>query len=53
MNARRYLPIGLLLIAIAAVWIAVRGGDAPGAPTPSDDDAALMEMPSGERLTLQ
>ncbi len=51
MNARGYLPIGLMLIAVAAAWIAVRGTDAPGAPTESG--AALMEMPSGERLTLQ
>jgi thiol-disulfide isomerase/thioredoxin len=52
MKTRALLPIGLMLMAIAGVWIAVRSGP-PSAESEAAADAALREMPSGPQVTLQ
>ena len=53
MKNRGLLPIGLMLMAIAGVWIAMQG-EGPGEPvSEAAAEAALMEMPPGEKVTLQ
>ena len=52
-TARGYLPIGLMLMALAGVWIAVRDTGRSTAPPAPVSDAALHEMPAGEKVTLQ
>jgi thiol-disulfide isomerase/thioredoxin len=53
MTTRAFLPIGLMLMAIAGVWIAVQdGGGRPPASDPASD-AELRQMPPGPPVTLQ
>ncbi|MCC7416079.1 MAG: TlpA family protein disulfide reductase [Acidobacteria bacterium] len=52
MKNRALLPIGLMLMAIAGVWIAVQGGS-PSEAESAAADAALAEMPAGDPVTLQ
>jgi thiol-disulfide isomerase/thioredoxin len=51
MTARGYLLVGLVLLAVAGVWAAVRPASPPASPV--GDDAAIMQMPQGEKTKLQ
>jgi thiol-disulfide isomerase/thioredoxin len=53
MKTRGLLPIGLMLMAVAGVWIAVQGDVASGPEAEAAAEAALMEMPAGDKVTLQ
>ncbi len=52
MTARRYLVLGVALIAVAVVWAAARNIQRPMAAGNSVD-AAIPPAPSGDKLTLQ
>jgi thiol-disulfide isomerase/thioredoxin len=51
MTARGSLLIGLVLLCVGGVWVAVRGTSP--AVLPADADAAIMQMPQGEKVKLQ
>jgi thiol-disulfide isomerase/thioredoxin len=51
-TARAYLLIGLVLLAVAGVWAAVRSPHGAAA-LPATDEAMLRQMPAGEKVTLR
>ena len=53
MNSKAYLPIGLMLMAVAGVWIAVKDNGRSLETAPAVSESALHEMPSGDKVTLQ
>ena len=53
MSPRGYLPIGLMLMAVAGAWIAVRGSGTATTTSTADSEASLHQMPDGEKVTLQ